>query len=202
MAGGFDDQIAKVFTAIELPNAWRERMAKLATSGYEGPSVRELQEKVRKLGIAYVDGVFGDREYKARKQELEVRIREASAVVPPSYVEAAELFENIDGLWKEATGEERRRLLSPLIERVYVNLELKLVGAIVPTPAFRALLQCAVRTSRSELVLVSQDELERLDVWSWWRRGRIQLPQLQTDPILIPHGLQTHWGAFAVGWAA
>jgi site-specific DNA recombinase len=176
VAGIFDDQIAKVFGAIELPASWRDRMAKLTTRGYDGPTMHDLQEKRRKLGIAYADGAFSDREYKARKVEIDDRIRAASAVVPPSYVEAAELFENIEVLWKEATGEERRRLLSPLIERVYVNMELKLVGAIVPTPAFRALLQCAVRKSRSDLVVVSQDELERLGVWSWWRRGGFEPP--------------------------
>jgi hypothetical protein len=64
----------------------------------------------------------------------------------------------------------------PLIERAYVDLEAGRVGAITPTPALRALVHCAVRKSRSEVVLVSQDELERLGVWSWWRRGRIELP--------------------------
>ena len=39
-----------------------------------------------------------------------------------------ELFENIERLWKEARGGERRRLISPLIERAYVDLEQKLVG--------------------------------------------------------------------------
>jgi hypothetical protein len=98
------------------------------------------------------------------------------AVVPPSYEEAAQLFENIDSLWKEATPEERRKLISPLIERVYVDLELKLVGAITPTPAFRALLQCAVQKSDSPVWVGSQEEMESLGVWSWWRRGRIELP--------------------------
>ena len=55
-------------------------------------------------------------------------------------------------------------------------MDLKLVGAITPTPAFRAVLMCAVQKSRSEVVLVSPDEQERLAVWSWWRRGRIELP--------------------------
>ena len=198
----FDEQIGRIITPIELPEAWQAQMAKPVTCSYEGLSFHDLREKRRKLGIAYTDGHFSDREYKARLAEIDARIREASAVVPPSYVEAAELFQNIEVLWKEATGEERRRLISPLIERVYVDLDLKLVGAIVPTPAFRALLQCAVRTSRSTAVVVSQDELERLGVWSWWRRGRIQLPQLQTESLVVPHPIQVHWGAIAVGWTA
>ena len=78
-----------------------------------------------------------------------------------------------------------------------MDMELKLVGAITPTPAFRALLQCAVRKSRSDIVLISPDEAERLDVWSWWRRGRIHLPQLQTGPVMIPHRVPTSCIALA-----
>ena len=72
--------------------------------------------------------------------------------------------------------EERRKLVSPLIERAYVDMELKLVGAITPTPAFRSLLKCAATKSDSPAWVGSLDELESLGVWSWWRRGRIELP--------------------------
>jgi hypothetical protein len=96
--------------------------------------------------------------------------------LPPSMEDALQLFQNIEILWKEATPEEKRRLLAPLVERVYVDLDLKLVGAIVPTQAFRALLSCAVAKSLCEVVLISLDDQERLEVWSWWRRGRIELP--------------------------
>ena len=145
-------------------------------SRYSGPSANDLRDKLKRLGLVFVDGAIGQAEYNRRKAGIEAQIKEANSVVPPSIEDAVELFQNIGCLWKEATGEERRRLLSPLVERVYVDMELKLVGAITPTPAFRALLQCAVRKSRSEVVLASQDDIERLDGWSWWRRGRIELP--------------------------
>src|SRR5688572_18869909 len=103
---------------------------------------------------------MSDSKYKHLKAELEDQLKQASAVVPPSHVEAAELFQNIEILWKEATPEEKRRLLAPLVERVYVDMELKLVGAIVPSQAFRVLLSCAVEKSRAGLVLISPDEQE------------------------------------------
>jgi hypothetical protein len=93
-----------------------------------------------------------------------------------AYEEAAALLSNLEGLWEEATAEERRKLVSPLIERAYVDMDLKLVGAITPMPAYRALLQCAVRKSDANIFVASQHELEELGVWSWWRRGRIELP--------------------------
>ena len=176
VAGPLDDQIAKIIASVELAPSWRQRMAELAGRPFDGPSVAELQERQRKYTTAYFAGGLSDSQYKARMAEVGDAIRLATAVAPPSYEEVVKLFENIEWLWKEATGEERRRLISPLIERVYVDMELKLVGAIRPTPAFRALLQCAVQKSGSDVFLVSQGDLERAGVWSWWRRGRIELP--------------------------
>jgi hypothetical protein len=183
VAGVLDDQIGKIIMSLELPDSWQERMAQLVCSGQDGPGVAELQEKRRRLGVAYADGAFSDLAYRARQAEIDAEIRKASAVVPPSLDEAAALFGDIETLWKEATAEERRELVSPLIERPYVDMDLKLVGAIAPTPAFRALLQCAARKSDSNIILASQDELERLDVWSWWRRGRIELPLARSSDV-------------------
>jgi len=45
----------------------------------------------------------------------------------------------------------------------------------MPTPAFRALFECAVRKSDADIMVASQQELEALKVWSWWRRGGIEL---------------------------
>ncbi len=44
-------------------------------------------------------------------------------------------------------------------------------------PAFRALLDHAmVRARSSACLLISSKEADRLKVWSWWRRGRVELP--------------------------
>jgi hypothetical protein len=94
----------------------------------------------------------------------------------PTLEEAARLFEGIPQLWEEATPEERRKLLSPLVERVYVDLECSMIGAIVPVPGFRRLLEGAMsRAESSAAMLLSEDDAERLEVWSWWRRGRVEL---------------------------
>ena len=176
MAEPFDEQIGNILRSVELPCEWRNRMAQLAMSEYSGPSTNDLRAKRKRLGIAFVDGAIGQAEYNRRKADIEAQTKEANSVVPPSIEDAVELFQHIESLWKEATREECRRLLRPLIERVHVDMDLKLVGAITPTPAFRALLQCAVRKSGSDVVLASHDDMERLGVWSWWRRGRIELP--------------------------
>jgi hypothetical protein len=57
------------------------------------------------------------------------------------------LASRVPSLWEEATPEERRRLLIPLVERVYVDISTKRVGAIVPASGFRLLLENAAKTA-------------------------------------------------------
>ena len=59
------------------------------------------------------------------------------------------------------------KLIRPLIERVYLDIESKRIGTVAPTPAFRQLLECAVRKSGSTAFVLSQEETEQLRVWSW-----------------------------------
>ena len=50
-------------------------------------------------------------------------------------------------------------------------------GAVKTATAFRRLLEGAMQRAESfAATLLSEDETERLKVWSWWRRGRVELP--------------------------
>ena len=53
----------------------------------------------------------------------------------------------------------RWELLNPLIERVYVDMECSMIGAVVPVPAFRRLLEGDMsRAESSAVMLLSEDE--------------------------------------------
>ena len=82
--------------------------------------------------------------------------------------------------------EERRKLIGPLIECVYLDMESRLIGALSPVAAFRTLLDKAMARSESTAVmLLSEDETERLKVWSWWRRGWVELHPEQRLQVLL-----------------
>ena len=136
MADAFDIQVGKILTSISLEEGWCERIACMATSGYKGPGEAELRNQLRKLGVAYVETGMSDAQFKHRKAELEEQLKAASAVVPPSYEESDALLSNLEGVWEEATAEERRKLVSPLIERVYMDMDLKLVGRLLRLQRF------------------------------------------------------------------
>ncbi|MDA1297879.1 MAG: zinc ribbon domain-containing protein, partial [Chloroflexi bacterium] len=178
IARRIDEQIAEIFRAFELPKAWRHRMAELAVQPAEAIDTQALKERRRRLGRAYADDALSDSDYEARLAEIDSQFQTAEVVSQPSIDEAAELFGNLPGLWKEATAEERGQLISPLLDRVYVDIETRRVGAITPAPAFRTLLDRALeRTDRSACVVLTTNEADRLEDWSvWWRRGRVELP--------------------------
>ena len=121
-----DDQIGAIIQAVELAPEWRSRMIRSAVNSEEGPDPRELQERRRRLSRAYADGAFTETEYDEKLAEVDMLMRRSDVVELPTIQEAAELFGNIPELWAEATPEERRLLLSPLIERVYVDMDTRL----------------------------------------------------------------------------
>ena len=58
-----------------------------------------------------------------------------------------------------------------------MDMESSRIGAIVPAAGFRRLLEGAMVTAeRSTAMLLSEDDADKLKVWSWWRRGRVELP--------------------------
>ncbi len=149
-------------------------MARLSVKDAEGPDPRELKERKRRLARAYAEGGFTHAEYQAKRAEIDASLQFSDSVSLPTLEEAARLFENLPQIWREATPEERRKLISPLVERVYVDMECSRIGAIVPVTEFRRLIEGAMTKSQSPTaMLLSEDEAERLEVWSWWRRGRV-----------------------------
>ena len=187
MAKTVDQQIEDILTAMELMPEWRSRMSQLAVEDSKGPDPRELQDKRRRLSVAFANGGFTYPQYYARLAEIDASLRLTESVGLPTLEEAAQLFEDIPQLWREATPEERRKLISPLIERVYVDMDCSMIGAIVPASAFRRLLEGAMARAESPAAtLLSEDESERLKVWSWWRRGRAELPvQLKANAVRL-----------------
>ena len=122
-----------------------------------------LKNKRQRIARAYGDGAYTDEDYQMRLNEIDAKITSAIPISLPSIEAAAELLDDLPGLWQEALPEERRRLLAPLIDRVYLDLKTKRVAGIKPKPGFEELLGNAVyRTNESTCALLNRDEVESL----------------------------------------
>ena len=175
MSDGVDDQLGVVFGALDVPMDWRERMAKLATKLEGSVDVSKLQGKRRRVVRAFLDDNISEEGYDRRLAVIDAQIQIAQPASMPTVEVAVALFNDLPALWTEATNAERQRLLGPLVDKVYVDVELHQVAAITPAPAFRLLLEGALtRTKHAACLVLSPEQAAKW--WRWWRRGRIELP--------------------------
>ena len=168
--------LAQVHGADEVKRVERER--------------DQVQQRLKRLGTAYVDGMYEDGEYRRQKRVLDDKLQ--FLVVPDADVaaEAGKLLEHLPALWGQADLADRRRILLTMLDAVYVDtVDERRIVAIRPRPAFRPLLEIATMRAGSGIVLV-HDRVgdsekpnqpppggQEADVsCSWWRRGRVELP--------------------------
>ena len=140
---------------------------------------QQTQERLRRLGKAYVDNLLGDKEYELEKRILEAKME--TLVVPEieAAFNAALLIESLGALWEKANAEERRKILLGMLDAVYLDLaQGKGLVGLSPKPVFRALFESTESKENATLHLLktkSSGSGESDDELLWWRRGRVEL---------------------------
>ncbi len=186
-----DGQMGRIVQAILLPDAWMDRVLARIHLADEMKRIeqerRQVEQRLKRLGKAYVDGLYEDEDYKREKRSLEERA--ASLVIPDIDVarEAGKLLEDLPSLWQEANLSERHKLLHAMLDAVYVDtVEEKSVVVLKPKPAFQALFQIATTREGSGVVLYKENPPDQFpspeddSPCFWWRRGRVELPVQKT----------------------
>ncbi|MCH8334822.1 MAG: hypothetical protein IIC61_02925 [Proteobacteria bacterium] len=151
-----------LIAAIELEPNWLEAVLGRIALRDEVERVRiqrlQVQEKLKRLGNAYLDLLVTEEEYKRRKRLLDLEME--SLVVPQANAaeEAGRLVQDLPRLWSEASEEERRRLLLTMLDGVYVDCkDEKAVVGIKPKPAFGPVFQVATTREGSGVTLVKEN---------------------------------------------
>jgi len=175
--------MGRIVQAIILPDAWMDRVLARIHLADEIKRIEEerrrVEQRLKRLGKAYVDGLYGDEDYKREKRFLEERA--ASLVIPGIDVarEAGKLLEDLPTLWQEANLSERHKLLHTTLDAVYVDtVEEKAIVALKPKPAFQALFQIATTLESSGVILYKENPPDQFpspednSPCFWWRRGR------------------------------
>lgn len=199
-----DEQMGRIIQAIVLPEAWMDRVLAKIHLADEVERVQQerknTQQRLKRLGQVYLDGLVDPDDYRRQKRELEDKL--ANLVVPgvDAAREAGRLLEDLPALWEQTNLAERRKLLLTMLDAVYVDtIEEKAIVAIWPKPAFRPLFEVATTREGSNVVLINEpppasDGSEAASPCFWWRRGRPQLAD--NNPAFLA---EERWGAMAVG---
>ena len=174
----------------------------------------QVQDRLRRLGKAFVDGLVDDVGYERQKRALEERLSGLVLPAVDAAAEAGRLLEDLPRLWGQASESERRKLLLTMLDAVYVDArEERRVVAVKAKPAFKPLLEIATTRHGSGVVLITQapppdDDGAEERLCSWWRRGRVELPvqwtPQRTSYKRIPRFVPRHRGPHGRGhrWPA
>ena len=142
-----DQQIGKIVEAIELGPRWEEEVLSIVSTRDEAESIREkrlkVQERFRRLGKAYVDGVYDDDEYRRQKRACELELESLVLPEADAAAEAGRLISRLPKLWSGANLEERRKLLLTMLDAVYVDSKENMIIAIKPKAPFKPVFEVA-----------------------------------------------------------
>jgi site-specific DNA recombinase len=181
-----DEQMGRIISAIELGPRWQQQVLAIISVKDEVERVKEqrlrVKDKLKRLGKAFVDGVYDEKEYQRQRRQLELELEFLVVPEADAAEEAGKLIQQLPDLWEGATLGERRQLLLTMLDAVYVDAkeERRIVG-LKPKPAFQALFQIATTKEGSDVVLYNEkapafsESSDELTTRSWWRRGRVQL---------------------------
>ncbi len=157
-----DEQVSILIEAIELGPKYLEEVLAIISLKDEVEQVSKkrqmVQEKLRRMAKAYIDGVFPDEEYHHHQKKL-LEMELESLIVPAADAaeEAGELILDLPRLWSGANQKERRNLLLSMLDAVYVDAkDLKSIIAIKPKPPFRPTFQVAATHAGSQVHIINE----------------------------------------------
>ena len=115
-----DEQIGKIVEAIELGPKWEEEVLSVISLEDEVERVKvrrkKLQERLRRLRKLYLDEDYDEGEYRRQRQLLDAELESLAVPEADAATEAGHLIEKLPELWAWASVEDRRRLLTTMLD--------------------------------------------------------------------------------------
>ena len=190
-----DEQMGRIIGALTLPESWLDRVLATVHLEDEVERIREDREetssKLQRIARTYEEGLKSYDDYSREKRQLEERLDSLFVPGVAATEEAGRLLEDLPRLWAKATLGERHRLLMTMLDAVYVDaVEMRVIVAIKPKPAFRPLFEVATWRAESGIVVYRPEFEDNTNVESttsclWWRRGGVDLPRKHDLEVIL-----------------
>ena len=175
-------QFGDMLKSLELPDNWREEIRRqmLAEAQSQGNLLESMEKEKERLKLKrsrilkqHREGYIDDDEFHGEIAAVELALHqlqtpEVNGVKFGDVIQAGEHIPGMAALWDEATPDERRDMVMLLLEPggLYYDLELKIIAALKPRPAFLPIL-------RMLKGIVEYDEARGLIVTeNWQERNR------------------------------
>lgn len=135
--------VLKLCDVLALPETWLEEALSLWTPP---PAVTvdrpRIEERIKRLGRLYADGLKDDREYTTELAALRAQLQQAPPVPRINLVEIAAYLSDLPTLIRRGTVAEQRAVLRELLSEVY--LDRRRVAAFRPTELYAPLIRTAL----------------------------------------------------------
>ena len=190
-------QFGEMLKSLELPDNWREEIRRqmLAEAQSQGILLESMEKEKERLKLKrqrilkqHREGYIDDDEFHGEIAAVELALHqlqtpEVNGVKFGDVIQAGEHIPGMAALWDEATPDERRDMVMLLLEPggLYYDLELKIIAALKPRPAFLPIL-------RMLNGIVEYDEARGLIVTENWqeRNRRVSVSLSPTLIMFIP----------------
>jgi DNA invertase Pin-like site-specific DNA recombinase len=190
-------QFGDMLKSLVLPDNWRDEILQqmLAEAQSQGILLESMEREKERLKLKrtrvlkqYREGYIDDEEFYGEMASVELALHqlqtpEVNGVRFDDVISAGERIPGMAALWDEATPEERRDMVMLLLEPggLYYDLELKLIAALKPRPAFLPVLRMLTG-------VVEYDEVKGVLVTGNWqdRNRRASVSLSPTLTMFIP----------------
>lgn len=121
--------------SLALESSWYEKiLAEITSLSERERALKELkrtQEKLRRLGRAYIDGLIDEADYAVQCTSLQQVL--GTLVIPEAdtTLNAGTFWDNLETIWEEANLEEWHRISVNMFDAVYVDLVTKPIVGLV-----------------------------------------------------------------------
>ncbi len=135
-----EGQLGWLMTGFRLPAEWREEIRAALEDEEARAAVRKervrLEEKLRRVGELYADGVYERERYEAERDEIRRKLEALVLPDPVNVIEAGYQLETVGDVWPRALAEERQQLCRLMLRAVVVDLEAGRIVRLVPDEDF------------------------------------------------------------------
>ena len=160
-----DTQLENIIKSLTLDPAWRQRVIEKLSKISERESIlaqrKQAEEKLKRLGRSYIDGVIDDGEYHVQLKVIQAALE--SLVIPgtDAAVRAGEFLEGLGRIWDTATLEEKHKLLANMLDAVYVDIGAsRAIVGLQPKPTFYHLFEILKKDPDSKVTIFRDTKKE------------------------------------------
>jgi DNA invertase Pin-like site-specific DNA recombinase len=160
-----DDQLESLIKSLILIPSWKEKIIERLSTVSEREDIlnqrKQIEGKLRRLAKTYIDGLIEEGEYNIQRKLLQDTLD--SLVIPEedAAINAGKLLENLGTIWQGAILEEKHKLLSLMLEAVYVDLAAsRSIVGIQPKPVFYPLFNALENQTGNNITVFHGKKIE------------------------------------------